>query len=417
MSEFLHPGQHPDADQLSAFAEHVLPGHERVDMLAHLAECADCRQIVFLGQRAQEAQTPLSAAPRSHVGWLKHWGRLWPVAAAVACGLIVAALVQRRHPVEVPQQSEIAVESGAPISPSQMQLSHPIVPGVPASGPVPSPKSSTTAKVTSSLHPSPAAPRAGVGGSASVHGNVVTDQLADKLPEFSPNTPASGRQSTNALSPGTSLNGARAIGSPVVRERPLEEQKNNPFNDNGAPPAVLQSQGQHFSQQATAPPPSSAPSRSNIQQSVNQTVTVAGEGPMLQTESAVVSANVSSLGRVAQAKSMRAPLPSKLPAVSTISNGHETLAVDSEGDLFVSEDASIRWRQVAHQWMGKAVKVSLTSPNSRPEPALSLSADATASKNTETAKPAAVATRIGFELTTDTGAVWSSPDGIVWKQR
>jgi len=37
MSEFLHPGNHPDADQLSAFAEHVLPDHERLETLAHLA--------------------------------------------------------------------------------------------------------------------------------------------------------------------------------------------------------------------------------------------------------------------------------------------------------------------------------------------------------------------------------------------
>jgi hypothetical protein len=269
--------------------------------------------------------------------------------------------------------------------------------------------------VTSSLHPSLATPHSGVGGFASVHDNLVTDQLANKVPEFSPSVPVSGRRPADPLSAGTSPNGA--IGSPVVRERPLEKQKDNPFNDNGAPPAVLQSQSQHFSQEATAPLPSSAPSRSDIQRSVNQTVAVTSAAPLLQTESAVVSANVPSLGRVAQAKSMRAPLPSKLPAVSTISNGHETLGVDSAGDLFVSEDGGIRWRQVAHQWAGKAVKVSLASPNSTPEAALSLSADATASKTSETAKPAAVATRVSFELTTDTGGIWSSPDGVVWKQR
>src|ERR1700751_2861624 len=91
MSEFLHPGQHPDADQLSAFAEGVLPDHERVEMLAHLAECADCRQIVFLAQQAQKAEIPPSDAAAGHVSWWKNWGRLWPVAAALACGLLVAA--------------------------------------------------------------------------------------------------------------------------------------------------------------------------------------------------------------------------------------------------------------------------------------------------------------------------------------
>lgn len=416
MSEFLHPGQHPDADQLSAFAEHVLPDYERAEMLAHLAECADCRQIVFLAQGTQEAQTPVGAATVGGVGWLKHWGRLWPLAAAVACGLLVAVFLERRHPKDEAKKSDIAQEVGAPLSLSQSQLPHTIIQGVPRSGVTLSPKSSTIPKVASSLHPPLATPHSGVGGFASVHGNLATDQLTDKVPEFSPNAPASGRQSTSALSAGSSsLNGA--IGSPVAQVRPLQEQKNNPFNDNGAQTAVLKSQNQLFPQEAPAPPPSSEPSQSDIHRSVNQMVAVTAEAPSLQTESAVVSANVSSLGRVAQAKSMRAPLPSKRPAVSTISNGHETLAVDSAGDLFVCDYAGIRWRQVAHQWTGKAVRVSLASPNSTVQPAPSLSADATASKNSETAKSNAVATRVSFELTTDTGAILSSPDGVVWKER
>lgn len=416
MSEFLHPGQHPDADQLSAFAEHVLPDHERAEMLAHLVECAHCRQVVFLAQGTQEAQTPVGAAHVGGVGWLKHWGRLSPVAAAVACGLLVAVLLEHRHPKDQAKKSDIAQEVGGPPPLSQSHLPHPVIPSVLPSGPALSPKSSTIPKVASSLHPSPATAHSGVGGVASVHGNLATDQLTDKLPEFSPNAPASGRRPASALSAGSSsLNGA--IGSPVAQVRPFQRQKNNPFNDNGAQTAVFKSQNQLFPQQALAPPPSSEPSQSDIQRSVNETVAVTAGAPGLQPESAVVSADVSSLGRVAQAKSKRAPLPSKRPAVSTISNGHETLAVDSAGDLFVCEDADTRWRHVAHQWAGKAVKVSLASPNSTVQQAPSLPADATASKNSETAKPAAVATRVRFELITDTGAILSSPDGVVWKER
>jgi hypothetical protein len=415
MSEFLHPGQHPDADQLSAFAEHVLPGHERVEMLAHLAECTDCRQIVFLGQRAQEAQTPLAAAPRSRMGWLKLWGRLWPATAALACGLLVAAFLQHRHPGDQAKESDIAHEVGAPVPLSQSQLPHPVVPAVPPLGPALSPKSSTTVKVASSLHPSPGTPHSGVGGFASVHGNLATDQLTDKLPEFNPNAPASGRQSANALSAGSSsLNGA--IGSPVAQVRPLQEQKNNPLNDNGTQ-TVLKSQNQPFPQPAPAPPPSSEPSQSDIQRSVNQTVTVTNDTPLLQTKNAVVSS--SAIGGTVPLRTITqiAPLPSKRPAISTISNGHETLAVDSAGDLFATENAGIRWRQIARQWTGKAVKVSLASPNSMMRTAPISPAGATASKNSETAKPAAVATKVSFELTTDTGAILSSPDGVVWKQR
>lgn len=44
--------EHPDADLLAAFAEKRLLGHEREELLAHLAECADCREVVALASRA-----------------------------------------------------------------------------------------------------------------------------------------------------------------------------------------------------------------------------------------------------------------------------------------------------------------------------------------------------------------------------
>ncbi len=418
MSEFLHPGHHPDADQFSAFAEHVLPDHERLETLAHLAECANCRQIVFLAQQAQEAEAPLAHPLPGRTGWWRNWHNLWPLVAPLTCGLLVVAFLQRRHPTNLPQKSDIAFESGASVPPSQIPPRQAIVPAPPLSGPARSPRSSATAKAASSLHPVTTAPRADVGGFASVNGNLAADHLKNNLAGFSLNAPAADPQSAKALSAGSYTVGS-PIGGPVAQAPPLQGQRNNPLSDKQAQTAVLQSQDQLFSQQATAPRSSSEPSQSDIQHSANQTVTVAAAAPVLQTESAVVSASVTSLGNAVRAKSMGAPLPSKLPAASTISNGHETLAVDSAGDLFVCEDACIRWRRVAHQWTGKAIKVSLVSPASMLQavPGKTLSAGATASANLETAPPAAVAQRVGFELTTDTGAIWSSPDGLVWKQR
>src|SRR5713101_4899420 len=97
MSEFLHPGHHPDADKLSAFAEHVLPDHERLETLAHLAECPDCRQIVFLAQRAQERLEPMADALPGRTRRLRNWHNFWPVVAVFTCGLLVVAFLQRRH--------------------------------------------------------------------------------------------------------------------------------------------------------------------------------------------------------------------------------------------------------------------------------------------------------------------------------
>jgi hypothetical protein len=81
---------HPDADQLSVFVEGATTSREHEQILAHLAECAECRKAVFLMQPHEETQ-PATRTPVK--GWI--WGRLLPVglpAAALACGL-VAVLV------------------------------------------------------------------------------------------------------------------------------------------------------------------------------------------------------------------------------------------------------------------------------------------------------------------------------------
>lgn len=97
-------GIHPDADQLSVFVEGAATPREHERMLAHLAECAECRKAVFFMLPQEERQ----AVPREPVkGWI--WGRLLPVglpAAALACGL-VAVLVHiwnRDSALRNPQQ-------------------------------------------------------------------------------------------------------------------------------------------------------------------------------------------------------------------------------------------------------------------------------------------------------------------------
>jgi hypothetical protein len=416
MSELLHHGHHPDADQLSAFAEHVLPDHERLETLAHLAECADCRQIVFLAQNAQEVQESLPHALPSRNGWWKNWHNLWPVAAALACGLLIVALLQRHRAADLPQKSDIAFESNAPVPPSQAQPSQPIAPAPPSSGPPLSPKSSVAMKAASSLHPPSPVPHVDVGGVASVNGNLATDHLKDNLSVFSRGAPAADQQSANALTAGSqSMSGV--ISAPVAQAPLSQEQKDSLLTDRREPTAALQSQNQLFSQQATAPRSLNEASQDNMPHSTNQTVEVTSAPSVVQTENAVVSASVFNLGRAARAKSASAPLPSKRFAASTISNGLQTLAVDSAGDLFLSKDTGKSWQRVARQWTGIAIRVSLALPASMRQPVSrqALPAGATASTNLETVTPAAVPPGVGFELTSDTGATWSSPDGLVWK--
>jgi len=100
----LQPGIHADADQLSVFVEGAATAREQEKMLAHLAECAECRKAVFLMQPHEEPQR-VTATPEN--GWKRRW--LVPVglpAAALACGLIAVLVYIRPHGSvpETPQQ-------------------------------------------------------------------------------------------------------------------------------------------------------------------------------------------------------------------------------------------------------------------------------------------------------------------------
>jgi hypothetical protein len=414
MSELLHHGNHPDADQLNAFVEHVLPEHERLETLAHLADCADCRQIVFLAQHVQEADDRLLQEVPGRSGWWKNWRILWPAAAVLICGLLVVVFLQRRQPTDLAQRSDVASESSALVAPSKAEAPRPAAPAAPRPGP-PASLPSATAKAASSLHPASAVPHTEIGGIASVNGDLAMDKLKDNVSGFNRNVPAGGQQSVNALSVGSEAGGS-VISSSIAQAAPSQERKDSLFPDKRQT-AALQSQNQLFSQPAAAPRSLSEASQENVPHSTNQTVDVTSAPSVAETENAVISASVFNPGRAARVESARAPLPSKRFAVSTISNGVETLAVDSVGDLFLSKDGGKSWRSVPHQWAGKAVRVSLASSSSMRQPvsAKASSAGGTASTELEPVTPAAVPPAGGFELTSDTGATWSSSDGLVWK--
>ncbi len=90
MSELLQSGQHPDADQLSAFIERALPAHEQEETLAHLATCSHCRNLVALSMPATD---PLPQEPARRP-WLSGWMMVWPAGAALAA-LILAGIYIR----------------------------------------------------------------------------------------------------------------------------------------------------------------------------------------------------------------------------------------------------------------------------------------------------------------------------------
>ena len=92
-------GPHPDADLLSAFAEGSLLEREREEILAHLAGCAECRELLNVAGGAAvnpAAQSKLVALPRPTPSPVRTWLPWASVAAAIllAC---TAGLVYRQR--------------------------------------------------------------------------------------------------------------------------------------------------------------------------------------------------------------------------------------------------------------------------------------------------------------------------------
>jgi hypothetical protein len=95
-------------------------------------------------------------------------------------------------------------------------------------------------------------------------------------------------------------------------------------------------------------------------------------------------------------------LPSGALVVSSASNGTRTLALDRQGNLFLTSNGGRTWQQPARSWDGKAVTIAFSGvPN----------------RTTPEAHHGSGFPRGRFELQTDTGAVWLSFDGTHWMKK
>jgi hypothetical protein len=87
------PADHPDANLLAAFAERTLLERERATVVAHLAECADCRESLALACAAREPEVAAvaghaTASPTRH--WFQAWR--WVAPSAVGCCVVAVAV-------------------------------------------------------------------------------------------------------------------------------------------------------------------------------------------------------------------------------------------------------------------------------------------------------------------------------------
>ncbi len=162
MNDLLQSGQHPDADQLSAFIEHALPTHEQEETLAHLAICPHCRSIVALSLPPTEVLA--EAHPETvRRPWLSSWIMVWPAGVALAA-LILAGIyirsgfVVQKHvaPMQTAQSTPPARRRQS-LPPSSLNLQKPgkVTPRSAPSSAVPAPETAPPQQALDRLMPAP----------------------------------------------------------------------------------------------------------------------------------------------------------------------------------------------------------------------------------------------------------------------
>jgi Photosynthesis system II assembly factor YCF48/Putative zinc-finger len=85
---------HPEPNLLSAFVERSLGKREQVEVLEHVSQCTDCREVISWSANQPGIADAVSVA-RVNPSWLSWPGLRW--GAAVACVVVVGAAVTLRH--------------------------------------------------------------------------------------------------------------------------------------------------------------------------------------------------------------------------------------------------------------------------------------------------------------------------------
>jgi hypothetical protein len=388
MNDLLQPGRHLEADQLNAFLEGVLPEHERLESLAHLSECSHCRQIVFLARQAQQAEEP---APAKAVPAWREWFRFSPMSMlsaatiAVACALIVTISLHLYRTTQTPSTTENAKVEPAPNLP-------PVTPPAEAAPPAPrgaSPKAAPGSPTTAAPEPAAPAPSKSTGGAVS---NESKHRNPAPQPALSPQAtkPTVMNDFVAASAGAVSNDEARGTGM-LLRNRtaaplqPAEAVANLATKSNPTAVAATPALPAKISTQSTTTETLPIEARTTVQ-ATNQTIEV----------SAAPNIPVYSLNDVVDKVHA---LPSNLPSAASASNGRRMLAADTAGALFLSKNGGKHWKAVKPQWQGKVMMLAL-SPRTLEQPALQKQK-----------------VEAGFQLTTDSGVVWVSGDGVHWQQK
>jgi hypothetical protein len=397
MNPTIQSGMHPDADTLTAFVEQLLPVDEREQVLAHMSTCTRCREVAFLAQHAAEAEPATLAVPasapaqRTHGLRLGGWRWAWVPAGVFAVVVGVATVLYFGHGKTKTQMARNSAESNSlqQAPPGQGSAVESTIPqGVRSNAPVQHENGALKAKkekgvaqkndmATGAGAPAIAVQRRPAGGS--IHGAAT------------------------ARPQGTSLDG------PMENQLQQSEKQQNLIQQNAQPQQNLFESRQNPNESlggkrvvpGLAPASALTPVTVEAEEAKAKPVPAAPGPPPVELSYPPVSGGsfeLSSAATMPLKSVAKIALPSGMPALSVASGAGRTIAIDTSGALFLSEDQDSQdwhWTRVATQWTGRAVRVRNLQVGTN-----------------DAALQALPVTR--FELVNDKLQSWVSTDGKTW---
>ena len=356
---------HPDADLLTAFAEQALPDRERDQVLAHLARCADCREVAALAGAAV-AEPELVAAAAVGRPAVRRTGGFWSLrplrwTAAAATAAVVLSAVWLNHKEVTRQELPARTETNpaimqtqneqTPVPGSQGKKEEAAVPSAPASDKESAPQASAL-RADNASKPDALAktkPRAELAGS-SVNEVAADEFAAEKKQSLTGNVTDQKDMPMLRAREASQLQAAKvasnqAVGGPLLTasagaaaktERALSSAHSVSSNDVAVAPARSAPQ---------APPP--------ITMTYSRQA-AAELSPANQVAESQTNANASGATRDAASQvrvgPMATPLPNDQASLDTLQKSLDLKSagtlwrVSSSGELQQSTDAGHNWR-------------------------------------------------------------------------
>lgn len=253
---------HPDADLLTAFAEHSLDSRERAFVIEHLARCGDCRDVVALALPATEA-VAVSASSGTRIGWLSWPALRWGV---VAAGLLTVTSIgvlqyRQRHQEKTVASNFVQTNAAA----DTVAQSVPVL----SQTPVLEHAAPHAGAIFRQLRPmNRAASGGGIGAGQAVsprHDAALAQASASPAPAQQPTSPPGSTQQVGVASKVVDVQSEVAQATPQataqnqVQDQLVQKQKELPLNDRNLTGLEVVKAKDPVPEQAAARPASAPP--------------------------------------------------------------------------------------------------------------------------------------------------------------